>query len=269
MEIGLRAKGIIKKNIIDQPLVSVITVTKNSENCIEKTIKSVLGQTYKNIEYIIIDGSSKDNTLDVIKKFQENIDYVLSEKDNGLWDAMNKGIGLAKGKILGILNADDIYYPNTIETVVKYFTSNNNIDFIFGSVFKHNLKYGYKPWKIKFSFGFYTTHSVGFFIKSDAQNKIGKYNAKYLSADFDLFYRMIVKEKMIGISSKKDEVFGEFAPGGYSSKVNFIDHLIDMNKIRIDNGQNRIFVNILFFYKIIKNIKKFYKALKSYKKIKY
>jgi hypothetical protein len=121
--------------------------------------------------------------------------------------------------------------------------------------------HGYKPWKIRFSFGFYTSHSVGFFINREKHLKIGFYNNKYLSADLDFFYKMIVKFKLEGIATKKDEVLGKFQSGGFSSKVNFLDHLKDLNKIRIDNGQNVYYVNLVFFYKIIKNFRKILKSI--------
>ena len=121
--------------------------------------------------------------------------------------------------------------------------------------------HGYKPWKIPFSFGFYTSHSVGFFINREKHLKIGFYNKKYLSADLDFFYKMIAKFKLEGIATKKDEVLGKFQSGGFSSKVNFLDHLKDLNKIRIDNGQNAYYVNLVFFYKIIKNFRKILKSI--------
>ena len=110
--------------------ISVITVVKNSAGTIEKTIQSVLSQKYENLEYLIIDGKSTDGTLDVINKYKENISYIESQKDNGIWDAMNKGISLAKGDIIGFLNADDIYNENTLKIVDNYFNK-NKIDFLF------------------------------------------------------------------------------------------------------------------------------------------
>ena len=125
--------------------------------------------------------------------------------------------------------------------------------------------HGYKPWKIKWSFGFYTSHSVGFFIKTNKHREVGLYNPKYLSADLDFFYKMINNFKMKGMASKKNEIFGKFTKGGFASKVNYIDHLIDLNKIRIDNHQNIIFVYFLFLIKILKKPLKFLRSvLKKY-----
>ena len=118
--------------------ISVITVVKNSAGTIEKTIQSVLSQKYENLEYLIIDGKSTDGTLDIINKYRENISFIESQKDNGIWDAMNKGISLAKGDIIGFLNADDVYNENTLKIVDNYFNG-NKIDFLFGSVKKYKV----------------------------------------------------------------------------------------------------------------------------------
>ena len=182
--------------------VSIITVVKNNEDKIEKCINSVINQSYKNIEYIIIDGNSSDNTKSIIQKYKNQIDILLSEKDNGIWDAMNKGINLATGDIIGFLNSDDVYYPNALQTVVDYF-KNKQIDFLFGTVKKYKLMHKYNPKIIKWSFGFYTSHSIGFFIKLKKHKEIGIYNSKFLSADLDFFYKMIVNYKLKGVSTKK------------------------------------------------------------------
>ena len=184
--------------------VSIITVVKNNEDKIEKCINSVINQSYKDIEYIIIDGNSSDNTKSIIQKYKNQIDILLSEKDNGIWDAMNKGINLATGDIIGFLNSDDVYYPNALQTVVDYF-KNKQIDFLFGTVKKYKLMHKYNPKIIKWSFGFYTSHSIGFFIKLKKHKEIGIYNSKFLSADLDFFYKMIVNYKLKGVSTKKQK----------------------------------------------------------------
>ena len=152
--------------------ISVITVTKNSEKFLEENINSLKNQTYKNFEHIIIDGNSTDRTVEIIKKNKDKIDYWVSEPDEGLYDAMNKGIKACTGDIIGILNSDDIYFPEALKFVNQYFTEQENLDFLFGTVEKHKLMHGYYPEKIKWTFGFYTTHSVGFFIKKSSQMKI-------------------------------------------------------------------------------------------------
>lgn len=108
------------------PLVSVITVVYNGEQYIEQTIHSVINQTYKNVEYIIIDGCSTDGTLDIVEKYKAHISYFVSEPDNGLYDAMNKGISAARGELIGMINSDDWYELNTVELMVNAYKNNPN-----------------------------------------------------------------------------------------------------------------------------------------------
>ena len=237
--------------------ISIITVTKNSGNFLEECILSLDKQSYRNYEHIIIDGCSTDNTIDLIKKYNNKITYWVSEKDEGLYDAMNKGIKKCSGDIIGILNSDDIYYPQALKIVNEYFNFNKELDFLFGSVNKYKLMHGYKPKKIKWSFGFYTSHSVGFFIKKKSQLKVGLYNLKYkYSSDYDLFYRMIVHFKLKGIATKKEEILGKFRSGGISSRLSYLDYLKENTKIRIDNGQNIIFVYLIFLARFLRNFRK-------------
>ena len=117
--------------------------------------------------------------------------------------------------------------------------------------------YGYKPYKIHWSWGFYSSHSTGFFIKTESAKKVGLYNLKYkYSSDYDFFFRMIVQKKLQGIGTKKSELFGTFRRGGYSSSIKFFDHFKEEICIRLDNGQNRLLVLIIFIYKYLKNISK-------------
>ena len=238
--------------------ISIITVTKNSEKFLQETIDSLSKQKYQNFEHIIIDGASTDQTLDIIKKNSKKITKWISEPDQGLYYAMNKGLSFCTGDVIGILNSDDTYFPDALSIVNEYFTK-NEIDFLFGSVFKHKLMHGFYPKKIHWTFGCYTTHSVGFFIKKSSQDKIGPYNTKYKwSADYDIFYKMIVKYKMKGVATKKNEVFGNFRPGGLSSTIKYIDFLMENNQIRLDNGQNKIVVFIIFVLRLLRNFKKLF-----------
>jgi len=237
--------------------ISIITVTKNSENFLEECILSLDKQSYRNYEHIIIDGHSTDNTINIIKKYKDKIAYWVSEKDEGLYDAMNKGIIKCSGDIIGILNSDDIYYPQALRIVNEYFNLNKELDFLFGSVNKYKLLHGYHPKKIKWSFGFYTSHSVGFFIKKKSQLKVGLYNLKYkYSSDYDLFYRMIVHFKLKGMATKKEEILGKFRSGGISSRLSYLKYLKENTIIRIDNGQNIIFVYLIFLARFLRNFRK-------------
>ena len=250
--------GLRMKNINKQPKFTLITVVLNNKDLLEKTIKSVLSQNFKNFEYILIDGGSKDGTLAILKKYNDRLDYWLSEKDDGIYHAFNKGMELSRGEYIGIINSDDTYRPNALSIVSKYIKKNRKIDFIFGSVQKRwGLLSGYKPWKIFFSWGFYSSHSTGFFIKSSAAEKVGYYNLKYkYHSDYDYFFRLIVKKKLIGIATKKNEITGDFRSGGFSSNLKFIESLKEDFKIRRDNGQNIVLLLFVFLYRYIKNIKK-------------
>lgn len=127
-----RTGGFYKKSYQGKPIISIITVAKNCESIIEKTIQSIINQTYSNIEYIIIDGDSNDRTLEIIKKYNDKIDCWISEPDNGIYDAMNKGVDIATGEWINFINAGDRFYENS--TVERIFISNNcNADFIYGN----------------------------------------------------------------------------------------------------------------------------------------
>ena len=106
------------------PLVSIITVVYNGERYLQQTINSVSNQTYKPIEYLIIDGASTDRTLDIIQDNETKITKWISEPDQGLYDAMNKGIKIAKGDLIGMINSDDWFEPNAVEVMVKAFLNN-------------------------------------------------------------------------------------------------------------------------------------------------
>jgi glycosyltransferase involved in cell wall biosynthesis len=130
---GLRTKGTTKQSQENQPLITVVTVVRNGEKTLEETILSVINQTYKNVEYIIVDGASTDGTLDIIKKYENRIDYWISEPDKGIYDAMNKGIDLAIGDYIALLNSDDWYELNACEIIAEKINE-INADIYFGMV---------------------------------------------------------------------------------------------------------------------------------------
>ena len=240
-----------------KPLFSIITVVRNGEKYIEQCIKSVLGQKIKDFEYIIIDGQSSDNTLKIIKKYRKKINIIISEKDKGIYDAFNKGISFSSGKFICIVNSDDILTSKAL-LIIRNYIYKKDFDFIFGSVKKHwGILHGYNPLKIRYSWGFYSSHSTGFFISSEAAKKVGKYNIKYkYHADYDYFYRMIVKNKLKGISTKKNEITGIFRRGGFSSTIPYNKLFYEEIKIRYENGQNPFLLLIIIIYKILRNFRK-------------
>ena len=116
-----------------QPKISVVTVCYNAVNDIEKTILSVINQTYPNIEYLIIDGGSKDGTMDIVNKYKDKIDVIVSEPDKGIYDAMNKGIDRATGDWINFMNAGDCFYNNVaLESVFPRNYESVNFDILYG-----------------------------------------------------------------------------------------------------------------------------------------
>ena len=242
---------------MDKKFFSIITVVLNAKEDLIETIKSLRKQEFKNFEYIVIDGDSSDGTKNIINENLDIIDKWKSEKDLGIYDAMNKGISLCDGQYIGILNSGDKYEPNGLKIINSYLKK-NNCDFIFGSVMKKILRHGYRKYRIYWNFDFYSSHSSGFFIKKTSQNRLGNYNLKYkISSDYDLFYRMVIKEKMVGISTKKHEIVGNFKSGtSYSSKFTYLNHLNEEIQIRLDNNQNILMVIFIFILHFVKNINK-------------
>ncbi|MDF2858832.1 MAG: group 1 glycosyl transferase [Neobacillus sp.] len=123
---GMRINGIYKSSSINKPLVSIITVVFNRVDKLERALKAVLNQTYDNIEYIVIDGGSTDGTLDIIKRYENAIDYYVSEPDSGIYNAMNKGLELATGEFIGILNSDDWFGPEAVELSINKLQETNS-----------------------------------------------------------------------------------------------------------------------------------------------
>ena len=243
--------------------LSVITVVKNDQKNIEKTIKSVIANKKGlNLEYIIIDGKSDDKTLSIIKKYKKKINKIISEKDKGIYDAMNKGINLSNNDIIVFCNSGDFFYKNSLKKIINIF-NRKDYDFIFGTVVRNYtkskiIKSKYDPSRIYYNFDFATAHSTGFFLKKKIYNKIGKYNLKFkCSADYDLYFRLI-KNGYKGSVSKKNDLIGNIASGGFSSKIGFFEHLFEETKIRIHNRQNFIIVILIFLNSVLKFFFKFF-----------
>ena len=180
------------------PLVSIITVVFNGKKYLEQTIQSVINQTYDNIEYIIIDGGSTDGTLDIIRKYEEVIDYWVSEPDDGLYDAMNKGIQLVTGEIIGIINSDDWYIKDAISKVVeKYINCQHKKVIICGSMYrtdsngqiKLKLQKSAKYLVDKIKWTIPVNHPATF-VEASVYATIGMFEPKYkICSDYDLIYK--------------------------------------------------------------------------------
>jgi glycosyltransferase involved in cell wall biosynthesis len=177
------------------PLITVITVVLNRRDDLETTIRSVLDQTYDNIEYVVIDGGSSDGTLEVIRKYSRDIDHWLSETDSGIYDAMNKGILYAHGMWINFMNAGDIFYDSTvIEDIVS--TMQGNADVIYGD---HQIMYdkdSSKIWKAQVSDqlwkGMIFCHQ-SVFVRTDLMKQQPFSVSNKLTSDFDLLYSLYRK----------------------------------------------------------------------------
>jgi glycosyltransferase involved in cell wall biosynthesis len=249
--------------------LSILTVVRNDEKNIEKTIQSVISQKEDTDEYFVVDGSSTDNTQAIIKKYISHINKFISEPDKNLYDAINKGIKLCTGDIIGICLSGDHYKPGAFKLVKDYFTKNQNLDFFFGSIIRNYvgatvIKHGFNPRRILFNFDAQTSISTGFFITRKAQANVGDYDINFpVSSDYDFFYRMMIKHKLNGISSNKDEIIGEMSAGGLSSKITYLDHLREETKIRLKNKQNIFLIILIIVNGIFKNIPRIISDLKS------
>jgi glycosyltransferase involved in cell wall biosynthesis len=237
---------IIVNKKIKKPLISIITVSKNSSKTMQRCIDSVARQSFKNYEHIVIDGDSKDSTVEIIKKNQKFIRYAETKKDTNLWQAINRGITISKGEIIGILNSDDVLFSKGLSIVNKYFKK-KNIDYLFGSVLKNKIYSGFYPNKINYKFNVFPSHSVSFFVKKIIYKKYGLYNEKLdYCSDYDFIYRLVKKNLRYSVT-KKTEILGRFYPGGISEKINIYNKIFYESKVRILNKQNLIIVILLAF----------------------
>ncbi len=183
------------------PLITVITVVLNGEKTLEETIKSVISQTYPNVEYIIIDGGSTDGTLDIIKKYEDYIDYWVSEPDKGIYDAMNKGIVISFGEWLNMLNSGDLYYNSMV--IENIYTKEIDAD-VYGIAgswvcdYEGNIfLYLPDPYKMLERPGWHINHQA-FFYRKITHKILGLYSTDYeLTSDHEYFLRLLVNKLKI------------------------------------------------------------------------
>jgi glycosyltransferase involved in cell wall biosynthesis len=213
---GLRTQGSFKRNLSDQPLVTIITVVFNAEKYLEETILSVLNQTFDNIEYIIVDGGSTDSTIDIINKYNDAIDYWISEPDKGIYDAMNKGISLCSGTIIGLINAGDTYTKDAIKTIVNEH-SNDPLGIIVGDC-KGILNQANKwlIWKGQIaSLPYKTLPHPSVFVPLAIYKKHGLFDIDFkIAGDYDFLCRCYQNEVKFSYVS---EVLSISSPPGLSS----------------------------------------------------
>ncbi|MES2679530.1 MAG: glycosyltransferase family 2 protein [Bacteroidota bacterium] len=185
--------------------ISIITVTYNSAATIEQTILSVIGQSHPDIEYIIVDGQSTDDTLKIVEKYKHRIAKVVSEKDSGLYDALNKGIGLATGDVIGLLHSDDFYIDDKVIEKYAQLFIDKKPDAVYSDLYyvdKTDTGKIVRKWKSgsyspgAFVNGWMPPHPT-FFVKKELYVKFGQFNLGFKSAaDYELMLRFIHKQKI-------------------------------------------------------------------------
>lgn len=205
--------------------ISIITACYNSESTVEFAIKSVLAQSYPNIEYIIIDGGSGDGTLGVLKKYQGKISKFISEKDRGIYDALNKGISMATGDVIGFLHSDDFYANENIISEIAEVFNGKDTESLYGNlqyVNRSNEEKIIRNWisgeykKKKFLKGWMPPHPT-FFVKRSVYERFGSFNLKLKSAaDYELMLRFLYKENIS--TSYLPKVIVKMRLGGTSNK---------------------------------------------------
>lgn len=200
-------------------LVSVLTPCYNSVKTIEKTLECMEKQTYQNIEYIIVDGGSTDGTLDIIEQHRSKLPEqftLISEKDNGIYDAMNKGIGLAKGKLIGIVNSDDWYEDDTVEQVVKHYQG-NPYEVVYGM--QRTFLNGREKATFIYHHDFLPEQMITHptcFVTKETYEEFGVFDLSYRSAaDYDLMLRFYESKKVVFTPAMR--VLSNFQLGGMSS----------------------------------------------------
>jgi glycosyltransferase involved in cell wall biosynthesis len=236
------------------PKISIITVSFNSAKTISDTIESVLSQTYPDIEYIVLDGSSSDGTVELVNAYGNRISKFISEPDKGIYDAINKGIRLATGNIIGILHSDDFFYSNDIIEKIAASFNKYEIDAVFGdaqfvdpiNTSKVVRYYSSKLFSTaKFKFGYMPAHP-SFYVKRELFEKLGYYKTDYkIAADFELLVRFLYINQ---IKCKYLEIpFLSMRMGGVSNKSIFSKYTLNKEIARACK-ENGIKTNYFFIY---------------------
>ena len=205
LEGGLRSRGIYKHSLPGKPLITVITVVFNGAETLRDTLESVMKQSYDNVEYIVVDGGSSDATVDILRQYDHVIDYWLSEKDGGIYDAMNKGIALCSGDYVGMLNSDDMFADGSVlQAIVDRFCQ-AQVDAVFSClniVDKTDLKKILRKYRVaKFNsallrIGVMPPHPT-FYCKRACYEHGGMYKTDYkIAADFEMLVRLLVRQKI-------------------------------------------------------------------------
>lgn len=225
--------------------ISIITVTYNSSKTLKDTLESVLKQTYKNYEHIIVDGLSKDNTMEIVKEYEDKYDGKLkyiSEKDTGLYDAMNKGIKMATGDIVGILNSDDIYANEKVLEKIAATFNKEQCDGTYADLIFMDEETMSKPQRIwkspkgKLENGWHPAHPT-LYLKKEVYDKIGLFNLEYrIVADYDFMIRMM-KNKDIKLKYINDYIVYMRVGGTSTAGIKgYVKNLKEAQKALIKNN---------------------------------
>jgi glycosyltransferase involved in cell wall biosynthesis len=258
---GLRLQGFYKTGSEDKPLITVVTVVFNGAEFLEDTIRSVIEQTYDNVEYIIVDGGSKDGTLDIIRKYEHAIDYWVSKSDKGIYDAMNKAIDLGSGDWINFMNAGDSFFDSKVlDRVFNYPVNYVDAMVVYGD---HEVRYPDRKkivkagkidnlWK-----GSQFCHQSAFVLLNHHKNNKFNLNMK-IAADFEFFYRT----QRAGLNMNYTPgVLSKVSAGGVSDAKRF--HSIYERFICLDNPVSKAPYYIFFMA-----LESFKMVLKKYVKIK-
>ena len=237
--------------------ISIIIPTLNQADYIEQTINSIISQAYKNIEVIVIDGGSTDATLEIVGKYKNYIDYFVSEKDGGQSDAINKGLNLATGEIIGWQNSDDMYHPNVFKVVSNAFI-NNDVMMVYGNLYRVNssnkviqLKIYSHPNIYDMVYNAYLVPNQVTFWRREFINKIGGLNKEYHHAmDFDLCLKSIcnLKKSQIVYINSVLGLFREHEKAKTADSSFTKNCVIEINSsIKYNAVKNNIIANGRFF----------------------
>ncbi|MBN1967940.1 MAG: glycosyltransferase [Candidatus Delongbacteria bacterium] len=247
------------------PLFSIITVSYNSEKTIARTIESVLHQTYKDYEYIIIDGASTDSTVDIIKSYIDKFDGKLSfvsEKDNGIYDAMNKGISKTNGQLIGIINSDDWYEENTLEILEECYSNNHCRDGVYYGILMNyidGLPYRATGYHHNYLHEAIISHPSTFISRS-IYLAFGLFRNEYrLAADYELMFRLLKNHVCFHFIPK---ILSNFSLGGSTDKHKLLSEL-ETFKIKREYA----YLNTRQYYKATISLRIQYLFISKFKKI--
>lgn len=239
--------------------ISVITIAYNSGHSIRDAIDSVLSQTHPDVEYIIVDGKSKDNTVEIVKSYGDRITRFVSEPDKGIYDALNKGIGMATGEVIGFMHSDDLFANEHILSKVAALFENNKTDSIYGDleyVYKEDTNKVLRYWKSgifslrNLKLGWMPPHPT-FYVKRSVYEKYGAFNTDYrIAADYDTMLRFLGKYRIT--TNYLPEVMVKMRVGGASNRS--LKNIIQKSKEDFKAIRDNEFGNV--FTLAFKNLRK-------------